>query len=495
MRRALLVIVLAHLHAATPDGTNNAAPGTSVHASARSGGASRGPSVWGCAPWRPTNESNVLMMITRARSGSSYTSSLLSESPDALGFFELFNKFAHMNIFNQSLTKDVRLPFLEALVPDATERLALLARNNDTVLSALLDAVDGAPSERVADVARHLAASHGKAWCAYKDFSAERAARVCAAPEMRGRVVLLLLRRNYWQRLASFDKIEVAHCSRYLRSTNSTECKVPISGLGTAEFDELLALEMYELELLRRAEAGLWPFAASLPVATFDYDEAAGLPLQEVARLLASRVNAAIALSGEVFGNATAAPAGAAPGGLCWRRYRLRGLTARHYGVQDRAGSFAEKITNYNETRAFWTAERRLALCRRMVETNLRPDDPQIAAALGHCARTRHLDLPPLVASPSPPRATTAHASAGSEPQRSAGPPSQPAQRRPPSQSSQPRPPSHQQHQQHQHQQPRPPSHPQPRPQPVPQHQHQQQPPLPPWQPHHHQQQHQRDAV
>ena len=130
MRRALLVIVLAHLHAATPDGTNNAAFGTSVHASARSGGASRGPSVWGCAPWRPTNESNVLMMITRARSGSSYTSSLLSESPDALGFFELFNKFAHMNIFNQSLTKDVRLPFLEALVPDATERLALLARNN-----------------------------------------------------------------------------------------------------------------------------------------------------------------------------------------------------------------------------------------------------------------------------------------------------------------------------------------------------------------------------
>ena len=96
------------------------------------------------------------MMITRARSGSSYTSSLLSESPDALGFFELFNKFAHMNIFNQSLTKDVRLPFLEALVPDATERLALLARNNDTVRSALLDAIDGAPSERVADVARHL---------------------------------------------------------------------------------------------------------------------------------------------------------------------------------------------------------------------------------------------------------------------------------------------------------------------------------------------------
>ena len=164
---------------------------------------------------------------------------------------------------------------------------------------------------------------------------------------------------------------------------------------------------MYELELLRRAEAGLWPFAASLPVATFDYDEAAGLPLQEVARLLASRVNAAIALSGEVFGNATAAPAGAAPGGLCWRHYRLRGLTARHYGVQDRAGSFAEKITNYDETRAFWTAERRLALCRRMVERRLRTDDPQISAAMEHCAMTRYLDLPPVVASPSPPTSTS----------------------------------------------------------------------------------------
>ena len=86
MRRVLLVIVLAHLHAATPDGTNNAAPGTSVHASARSGGASRGPSVWGCAPWRPTNESNVLMMITRARSGSSCASCALSDRPTARSF-------------------------------------------------------------------------------------------------------------------------------------------------------------------------------------------------------------------------------------------------------------------------------------------------------------------------------------------------------------------------------------------------------------------------
>ena len=349
-------------------------------------------------------------MVSAARSGSSYMASLLSESPDALGFFELFNRFSHMNIFNESLARDIRLPFLEALVSNTTERLALLALRNHDVLSAISDAVQHAPPERVADVARHLSASHHKAWCVYKDFSAERVALVynrLFRPERRGRVVLLLLRRNIWQRRASLDKVEVAHCSRYVGSTNSTNCKVPISGLGTPRLDEWLMLEMYELELLRRAEAGRWPFAASLPVATVDYHEDATLSPQEVALLLARRINAAIGLSSEVFASATKTKAADAPGGLCWRHYQLRGLTARHYGVQDRAGSFAEKITNYDETRAFWTAERRLALCRRMVERRLRTDDPQISAAMEHCAMTRYLDLPPVVASPSPPTSTS----------------------------------------------------------------------------------------
>ena len=105
--------------------------------------------------------------------------------------------------------------------------------------------------------------------------------------------MLLLLRRNYWQRLAELDKIEVAHCSRYLRSTNSTECKVPIRrARDRATRDSCSRSRCTSWELLRRAEAGLWPFAASLPVATFDYDEAAGLPLQEVARLLREAANA-----------------------------------------------------------------------------------------------------------------------------------------------------------------------------------------------------------
>jgi hypothetical protein len=243
---------------------------------------------------------------------------------------------------------------------------------------------------RVVNLARNFSAQHEKQWLVYKDFDGARSARVATA--LPDNTVLLILRRNIWHRFTSQVKIGEG-CSKFVgKSAAATECEVdlPIADFFTESNPRSnFYMEAAVLELQRRAELGLRPFAPELPVAVIDYEEAGGLPADELKDLLARRIDVATRL-------ASSSPEAA----LCWAPYPLRGVTAAHYAVQDKSGPLSSKISNYAELEQFWQAGTRLKFCSEAMRrfyngSSWLSDAKQLDDSVRHCATSRFVDLPP----------------------------------------------------------------------------------------------------
>ena len=138
----------------------------------------------------------------------------------------------------------------------------------------------GKPVSQIITIAAGNAVQQQKTWAVDKDFNSTRAAEIAATPALQGRIVLLLLRRNFWHRVASLTKIE-DKCSTY-RFTNSARCKASLRVRSICDDPLQFEAAVFDLEMMRRAENGIAPFSPSTPVVAVDYDETTARPLGEV---------------------------------------------------------------------------------------------------------------------------------------------------------------------------------------------------------------------
>ena len=101
----------------------------------------------------------IMVLLSEPRTGSSLASSLIAESPDALPLFEIFNKFAHLDVFSKDLHGEV-LKWLSGL---------LSPHGGNLSMPQLWDKIMDDPME-VINATLRLATARNQHWVTFKTF-------------------------------------------------------------------------------------------------------------------------------------------------------------------------------------------------------------------------------------------------------------------------------------------------------------------------------------
>lgn len=318
-------------------------------------------------------------MITDLRSGSSVTMSLLGESHQVLPLFEVFNDFAHLNIYARTspgLTNQL-FGFLKATRFGCHQPMC---NESHVTLSSLSRSARQYPDEFVSSIQAFAQRGH-KQFVTFKVFEANlRNDRIFSMLEHVARYpgnAILVLNRNVFQKKVS--EIEIGACTG--------KGDVGAGFVGRDNSACVVALP------LKTAEEGWRNMADTLARQRWLLMQANARPAivryEELRQLNTSEQK--IALLTRVLSRAT-------DGRFC--AYRPRGWSDENYNVQDTRTTLRSRISNYAELAAWFTVQRRQELCtevHRALPLKFRPSNGRAAeiAAIRECMSSPQLIVPP----------------------------------------------------------------------------------------------------
>ena len=332
----------------------------------------------------------VVPMITDWRSGSSVTMSLLGESHQVLPLFEVFNNFAHLDVYARASGRPELTDQLFGFLKAARFGCHQPVCNESTFSSPSLSASAGQYPDEFVSKIRAFAQRDHKQFVTFKVFGTNPPNVVMprsGANLLNDRIfsmlehvasdpgnAILVLSRNVFQKEVS--QVEIGACTgkgdAYVGRDNSA-CVVALP-LKTAE-------ERWRKEADALARQRWLLMHAKARLAIVRYEELRQLKTSEQKiALLASRLSRAT------------------DGRFC--AYRPRGWSDESYNVQDTRTTLRSRISNYAELAAWFTVQRRQELCtevNRALPPKFRPSVGSAAeiAAIRGCMSNPQLNLPP----------------------------------------------------------------------------------------------------